>query len=140
MLANAPVAANSPLQTSLFANSLSTRTTFPSGVSDKPYSARLEAVANSRHEKVPCFLEAGLGDLDVVEDPLGEKLLDRPVEGQFTGGCADSGFAAAMGAPTICAVGPVGGKAHSPEEFLEVDTVVPRAQALALAIMRLGAN
>jgi glutamate carboxypeptidase len=66
--------------------------------------------------------------------------LDRPVEGQFTGGCADSGFAAAMGAPTICAVGPVGGKAHSPEEFLEVDTVVPRAQALALAIMRLGAN
>ena len=31
----------------------------------------------------------------------------------FTGGCADSGFTAATGAPTLCAVGPVGGKAHA---------------------------
>ena len=55
----------------------------------------------------------------------------------FAGGCADSGFAASVGAPTICAVGPIGGCAHSPEEYLEVDSIVPRAQALALAIMRL---
>jgi glutamate carboxypeptidase len=55
----------------------------------------------------------------------------------FTGGCADSGFAAATGTPTICAVGPVGGRGHSPDEFMEIDTLVPRAQALALAIMRL---
>jgi glutamate carboxypeptidase len=55
----------------------------------------------------------------------------------FTGGCADSGFAAATGAPTICAVGPVGGKAHTPEEFLDTDSLVPRAQALALAVLRL---
>ncbi|WP_137127849.1 M20 family metallopeptidase [Roseomonas sp. HF4] len=59
------------------------------------------------------------------------------VEGEFTGGCADSGFTAAMGAPTLCGVGPVGGKAHSPEEYLEVDTFVPRAQAMARAILRL---
>lgn len=62
---------------------------------------------------------------------------DFEVKSEFTGGCADSGFAAAVGAPTICGVGPVGGKAHSPEEYLEVDTIVPRAQTLALAIMRL---
>ena len=58
-------------------------------------------------------------------------------EGEFTGGCADSGFTAAVGAPTICAVGPVGGKAHSPDEFLRVDSLVPRAQACARAILRL---
>jgi glutamate carboxypeptidase len=58
---------------------------------------------------------------------------------RFSGGCADSGFTAAMGAPTICAVGPVGGKAHSPEEYLELDSLVPRAQALARAILRLDA-
>lgn len=57
--------------------------------------------------------------------------------GEFTGGCADSGFTAAMGAPTICAVGPVGGKAHSPDEFLRLDSMVPRAQACARAILRL---
>lgn len=58
-------------------------------------------------------------------------------KGEFAGGCADSGFTAAVGAPTLCAVGPVGGKAHSPEEYLEVATLVPRAQALARAILKL---
>jgi glutamate carboxypeptidase len=58
-------------------------------------------------------------------------------DGEFTGGCADSGFTAAVGAPTICAVGPVGGKAHSPDEFLHIDSLVPRAQAMARAILRL---
>src|SRR5205823_450091 len=59
------------------------------------------------------------------------------VDGEFTGGCADSGFTAGMGTPTICAVGPVGGKAHSPEEYLETASLVPRAQACARAILHL---
>ena len=58
------------------------------------------------------------------------------VRGEFTGGCADSGFASAAGTPTICAVGPVGGRAHSPDEYMEIDTLVPRTQALALAVLR----
>jgi glutamate carboxypeptidase len=62
----------------------------------------------------------------------------QPVDGEFTGGCADSGFTASVGCPTLCAVGPVGGRAHSPDEYLELDTLVPRAQGLALAIARLG--
>lgn len=57
--------------------------------------------------------------------------------GEFSGGCADSGFTAAVGAPTLCSVGPVGGKAHSPDEFLRLDTMVPRAQACARAILHL---
>ena len=60
--------------------------------------------------------------------------------GEFSGGCADSGFTAAVGAPTICAVGPVGGKAHTPEEYLDTASLVPRAQALARAILKLGAD
>jgi glutamate carboxypeptidase len=65
------------------------------------------------------------------------RALGQNVESVFAGGCADSGFAASAGAPTICAVGPIGGRAHSPEEYVEVGSIVPRAQALALAIMRL---
>lgn len=57
--------------------------------------------------------------------------------GEFSGGCADSGFTAALGAPTLCSVGPVGGKAHSPEEWLDLESMVPRAQALARTILRL---
>lgn len=63
--------------------------------------------------------------------------LDRPVDGEFAGGCADSGFTASVGCPTLCAVGPVGGKAHSPEEYLEVESLVPRARAMAQTIAAL---
>ncbi|HZT46952.1 MAG TPA: M20 family metallopeptidase [Hyphomicrobiaceae bacterium] len=59
------------------------------------------------------------------------------VAGEFSGGCADSGFTAAVGCPTLCGLGPVGGNAHTAEEYLEVETMVPRAQAMALAILRL---
>jgi glutamate carboxypeptidase len=65
------------------------------------------------------------------------RVLGQTVDPVFAGGCSDSGFASSAGAPTICAVGPIGGRAHSPDEYLEVDSIVPRAQALALAIMRL---
>ncbi len=63
--------------------------------------------------------------------------LGLSVKGEFSGGCADSGFTAGVGCPTICAVGPVGGNAHTADEYLEVSSIVPRAQALALAILRL---
>ncbi|TMJ25516.1 MAG: M20 family metallopeptidase, partial [Alphaproteobacteria bacterium] len=86
--------------------------------------------------------------LPLAETPDGERLyrhyagcaeaLGVKIPAEFTGGCADSGFAAGAGAPTLCATGPVGGKAHTPEEYLELDSIVPRAQALALAILRLG--
>jgi glutamate carboxypeptidase len=59
------------------------------------------------------------------------------VGGEFSGGCADSGFTAAVGCPTLCATGVVGGNAHTPEEYMEIQSLVPRAQALALAILRL---
>ncbi|MGI4802724.1 MAG: M20 family metallopeptidase [Janthinobacterium lividum] len=62
---------------------------------------------------------------------------DAPVAGEFTGGCADSGFTAAVGAPTLCAVGPVGGAAHTPEEWLDLASLVPRAQACARTILTL---
>ena len=62
------------------------------------------------------------------------------VDGEFAGGCADSGFTAAVGTPTICSVGPVGGNPHTPLEYLDLDSIVPRAQALALAILRTGGD
>jgi glutamate carboxypeptidase len=59
------------------------------------------------------------------------------VEGEFTGGSADSGFTASVGAPTLCATGPVGGDVHTEREWLRVDSIVPRAQVLALTILGL---
>lgn len=59
------------------------------------------------------------------------------VEGEYTGGSSDSGITAAAGAPTLCATGPVGAKPHTPEEYLVLPSLVPRAKALALTLMRL---
>lgn len=59
------------------------------------------------------------------------------VEGEFTGGAADSGITSSMGIPTLCALGPVGGYAHSEREFCDLSTFVPRAQALALTLLAL---
>jgi glutamate carboxypeptidase len=83
----------------------------------------------------------------MTQSPAAKRLFDLYVDaaassgfatsGEFTGGCADSGFTAGVGTATICAVGPVGGRAHSPEEFLDLDSLVPRAQACARAILRL---
>jgi len=59
------------------------------------------------------------------------------VNGEFSGGCADSGITSNLGIPTLCATGPVGGGYHTEKEFLEIESVVPRTQGLLLAIARL---
>jgi len=60
------------------------------------------------------------------------------VDGEFTGGCSDAGFTASLGIPTLCGVGPVGGKAHTDGEYCCLDTLVPRAQALVGTILSLA--
>jgi glutamate carboxypeptidase len=65
--------------------------------------------------------------------------LGMTIGGEFSGGCADSGFTSAVGAPTVCSTGPVGGKAHTDEEWCRIDTLVPRAKAVAATILRLAA-
>ena len=47
-----------------------------------------------------------------------------------TGGGSDGNFTAAMGIPTIDAMGPRGGRAHSADEYLELDSVVPNTQLI----------
>jgi glutamate carboxypeptidase len=64
------------------------------------------------------------------------RALGMTITGIFTGGCSDAGFSAGIGAPTICAVGPIGARTHSPDEYVELGSIVPRAQILALTIMR----
>ena len=83
--------------------------------------------------------------LPLEQDEASRKLLelyDRSaadlgfrVSGEATGGSADSGFTAALGTPTLCGTGPVGGNAHRDDEWCRIDTIVPRAQALALTIL-----
>ena len=66
--------------------------------------------------------------------------LGSPIGAEFTGGCADSGIASWAGAPTVCGTGPIGGKAHTPEEYIELKTLSQRARFVAATICRLAAQ
>jgi glutamate carboxypeptidase len=55
-----------------------------------------------------------------------------------TGGAGDANTTAAAGLPTIDGLAPVGGEAHGPAEWLDLESVVPRTALLAGLLARLG--
>ncbi|MER6756193.1 M20/M25/M40 family metallo-hydrolase [Micromonospora echinofusca] len=73
--------------------------------------------------------------------PAGQRLADLaakvgaglgvPVSHTATGGCADANLLAEAGAAVLDGLGPVGGNDHSPSEWLDLDSVVPRTALLA---------
>ena len=57
-----------------------------------------------------------------------------------TGGAGDANTTAAAGLPTIDGLAPVGGDAHGADEWLDLDSVVPRTALLAGLLARLGSG
>jgi glutamate carboxypeptidase len=55
-----------------------------------------------------------------------------------TGGASDANTTAGLGVPSIDGLGPIGGMDHSPAEYLEVASVVPRTTLLAALILAIG--
>jgi glutamate carboxypeptidase len=56
------------------------------------------------------------------------------VQDAMTGGASDANAVSAAGVPTLDGLGPVGGAAHSPGEWLDLESVVPRMTLLAALI------
>lgn len=48
-----------------------------------------------------------------------------------TGGASDSSYTSSYGIPTLDGLGPIGGRDHSPQEYLQLDSVAPRTALLA---------
>jgi glutamate carboxypeptidase len=55
-----------------------------------------------------------------------------------TGGASDANTTSGMGVPTIDGLGPIGGLDHSPDEYLEVDSIVPRTALFAALLLEVG--
>jgi len=64
--------------------------------------------------------------------------LGFPLHDAATGGASDANTTAGMGVPTIDGLGPIGGLDHSPGEYLEVASIVPRTALLAALITAIG--
>ena len=61
--------------------------------------------------------------------------IDLPLDDVATGGGSDGNRVAAAGVPVLDGLGPIGGRAHSVEEFIVLGSVAPRA-ALLSGLMR----
>jgi glutamate carboxypeptidase len=55
-----------------------------------------------------------------------------------TGGASDANTTSGMGVPSIDGLGPIGGRDHSPDEYLEVESIVPRTTLLAALLLATG--
>ena len=74
-----------------------------------------------------------VGHAAAIAEGLGFALHDAA-----TGGASDANTTAGMGVPTIDGLGPIGGLDHSPGEYLEVASIVPRTALLAGLITAIG--
>jgi glutamate carboxypeptidase len=52
-----------------------------------------------------------------------------------TGGASDANTTSGLGVPTIDGLGPIGGNDHSPAEYLDVDSIVPRTTLFAALLL-----
>ncbi len=66
--------------------------------------------------------------------------LGQPISWQSSGGVCDGNNIAACGVPVVDTMGVRGGKIHSMEEFLIVESLAERAALSALTILRLAAE
>ena len=65
--------------------------------------------------------------------------IGRELTLEGSGGAADSSLSAGVGTPTLDGFGIVGGGIHTPEEYAEVESVVPRLYLLSRMIMEISA-
>ncbi len=57
------------------------------------------------------------------------------VEDAATGGASDANTTAGLGVPTLDGLGPIGGLDHAPGEYVEIDSIVPRATLFAALLL-----
>ncbi len=95
--------------------------------------ATLERVAGHQ----PMERSPAIGRLvTLAQEIAGE--LGFSVNDAATGGASDANTCAAAGLPVLDGLGPIGGDDHSPAEWLDVTSVVPRTAMVAGLISRIG--
>jgi glutamate carboxypeptidase len=95
----------------------------------------VESEATARHWPMEKLERSGR----LVEHAVGLAAdLGFPLRDAATGGASDANTTAGMGVPTLDGLGPIGGMDHSPQEYLEVASIVPRTTLLAALIVAIG--
>jgi glutamate carboxypeptidase len=68
------------------------------------------------------------------------RALGFEVRDAATGGASDANTTSGMGVASLDGLGPIGGNDHSPAEYLDVESVVPRTTMLAGLLLAIAAD
>jgi glutamate carboxypeptidase len=74
--------------------------------------------------------------VEIAQDIASEMGID--LEDISSGGASDGNATAAMGIPTLDGLGPVGGHPHAEDEYIEIDSILPRLTLLTNLIGRIS--
>lgn len=107
-----------------------------------------EVVARRTVPGTSADLAVSIEHLPMYKTPSSERLvslarflaeaLGFTVADTATGGASDGNTAASAGRPVLDGLGPIGGNAHSPDEYIDVSSIVPRTALLAGLICGVG--
>jgi glutamate carboxypeptidase len=106
-------------------------------------------IQHKQVEGVDLVLEVDSDNRDPMACTAGNLLLARraqeiaqqlgfTVNHTTTGGISDGNYASDFGYPALDGLGPIGGLDHSPNEYLELSSVAPRAALLAGLMVSVG--
>lgn len=111
--------------------------------------AEIERIASSSTvPDVTCTVEEGGRFGPMVKSPGTARLAETAIEiatrlgfalrDAATGGGSDAGTTSGLGVATLDGLGPIGGADHAPEEYLDIESVVPRTALLAALLLAEG--
>jgi len=90
-----------------------------------------------RHRHWPMEKLPRSGRLVALTQGLAERL-GFEVRDAATGGASDANTTAGLGVPSLDGLGPIGGMDHSPEEWLDATSIVPRTALFAALLLATG--
>ncbi len=64
--------------------------------------------------------------------------IDIPITWQAVGGGSDANLTSVLGIPTLDGFGPIGAGFHSPDEYLQLDSIEPRIQLLVKVLQKIS--
>lgn len=106
-----------------------------------------EICAEIEVDEVTTSLTGGINRFPMVYTEETERLLGFikeegnelgiPINHVFTGGGSDASLVSVLGIPTMDGLGPVGGKQHSDQEYLELDSLTERTHLFIRILKRL---
>ncbi|MDR2008725.1 MAG: M20/M25/M40 family metallo-hydrolase [Alphaproteobacteria bacterium] len=101
----------------------------------KPLNAKVSHTVVKEDQKFPMFDEKNLPFMKSVVEEAG-KTVGVDVKWVNAGGGSDGNLASSVGCPTVDGMGPIGGNMHNKEEYLEIDSVIPRCNLLIESIKK----